>query len=67
MAHLRVQPFADSNSRELRNVLERAIYGHYRETEVLEWSHLLPYLTSESGSVPDPAPTAPSPPPPPPP
>ncbi len=51
-----MQSFAESNSRELRNAIERAIYGHYRETEVLEWSHLVPYLTSESGSVSEPPP-----------
>ncbi len=56
LAHLRVQPFAESNSRELRNVIERSIYGHYRETEVLEWSHLVPFLTSESDTVSEPAP-----------
>lgn len=46
IANLKVQSFADSNSRELRNVIERAIYGHYRETDVLQWSHLSPFLSS---------------------
>lgn len=40
--HLMVLPFAESNSRELRNLLERAIYRHYRETDILEWKHLAP-------------------------
>jgi transcriptional regulator with AAA-type ATPase domain len=51
VAHLKVQPFADSNSRELRNVIERAIYRHYRETDRLEWSHLQPFVTSSSESA----------------
>lgn len=55
IANLRVQAFADSNSRELRNVIERAIYRHYRETDLLDWSQLQPYLTL------DPVTSAPSP------
>ena len=43
---LRVQPFAESNSRELRNVIERAIYRHAREIDLLEWSHLEPFLSA---------------------
>src|SRR5262249_40529076 len=31
---LKAQPFAESNSRELRNVIERAIYRYSRESEV---------------------------------
>jgi len=41
---LRTQPFAESNSRELRNVIERAILRHSREVDVLDWSHLRPFL-----------------------
>jgi len=44
VAHLRAQPFAESNSRELRNAIERAIYRHYREADLLEWSHLRPFV-----------------------
>jgi transcriptional regulator with AAA-type ATPase domain len=51
VSHLVVQPFADSNSRELRNVIERAVYRHYRETETLEWEHLAPFLTDPADSV----------------
>jgi len=43
---LKTQPFADSNSRELRNVIERAVVRHKRETELLTWSHLQPFLSS---------------------
>jgi transcriptional regulator with AAA-type ATPase domain len=39
---LRSQPFSDSNSRELRNVIERAIYRYKRESELLTWAHLRP-------------------------
>jgi hypothetical protein len=42
---LKAQPFSESNSRELRNVIERAIYRYIREAEVLTWSHLRPFLT----------------------
>jgi MoxR-like ATPase len=44
IANLRLQAFAESNSRELRNAIERAIYRHYRETDRLGWSHVCPYL-----------------------
>lgn len=60
IAQLKLQPFADSNSRELRNAIERAIYRHYRETDVLEWSHLQPFLAA---STPAPAPGQATPPP----
>ena len=40
---LRVQAFAESNSRELRNLIEQAVYRHYRETDVITWSHLEPF------------------------
>ena len=36
---LQLQPFAESNSRELRNVIERAIYRFGREVDTLDWSH----------------------------
>ncbi len=48
--HLKAQPFADSNSRELRNAIERAIYGHYRETDTLEWSHLQPFFSGAAAA-----------------
>ena len=61
LAGLRAQPFAESNSRELRNVVERAIYQYYREADVLDWSHLRPFLV-ESAPAPTAArPAAPSP------
>jgi len=41
---LRDQPFAQSNSRELRNVIERAILRHSREVDVLTWPLLDPFL-----------------------
>jgi hypothetical protein len=43
---LKTQPFAESNSRELRNAIERAVFRHSRGTEVLTWEHLRPFLTS---------------------
>jgi Sigma-54 interaction domain len=60
---LRAAPFAESNSRELRNVLERAIYRHSREIDLLTWGHLRPFLNpSEPGpasvAFPAPAPAA---------
>jgi transcriptional regulator with AAA-type ATPase domain len=56
IANLKVQPFAESNSRELRNAIERAIYGHYRETDQIDWSRLRPFLSS--GTAAGTAPTA---------
>jgi DNA-binding NtrC family response regulator len=56
--NLRVQPFAESNSRELRNAIERAIYSHYRELDLLDWPHLRPFVQSSESSPP----AAPSPP-----
>lgn len=44
IAGLRAQSFAESNSRELRNAVERAVYRCYREADVLTWSHLEPFL-----------------------
>jgi transcriptional regulator with AAA-type ATPase domain len=49
---LKVQPFADSNSRELRNAIERAIYRHYRETDQIDWSHLRPFLAGTETNTP---------------
>ena len=53
---LKQTSFAESNSRELRNVIERALYRHGRETELLTWSHLQPFLITpalpaKSGAV----------------
>ena len=42
---LKAQPFSESNSRELRNLIERAIYRYHREAELLTWTHLRPFLT----------------------
>jgi transcriptional regulator with AAA-type ATPase domain len=42
IAHLCVYPFADSNSRELRNLIEQAFYRHYRETDTLTWEQIAP-------------------------
>ena len=53
---LRSQPFAESNSRELRNVIERAIYRHGRETDLLTWDQLAPFAAAPA------APSATSPP-----
>ncbi|MGE3820038.1 MAG: hypothetical protein AB7I30_11490, partial [Isosphaeraceae bacterium] len=41
---LKTLPFAESNSRELRNLIERVAYRHSRETEVLTWEHFRPLL-----------------------
>jgi len=60
---LRAQPFAESNSRELRNVIERAVFRYSREAELLTWSHLRPFLNPTTdmahGSAPSPSPAAP--------
>jgi transcriptional regulator with AAA-type ATPase domain len=45
LARLRAQLFAVSNSRELRNAIERAIYRHYRETDQLDWEKLKPFCS----------------------
>ncbi len=47
---LKAQPFSESNSRELRNVIERAIYRYSREVELLTWSHLRPFLSALDAS-----------------
>ncbi len=61
---LKSQAFAESNSRELRNVIERAIYRYSREVELLTWSHLRPFLnpsdTAHSFTSPAPLPTGPN-------
>ncbi|GAC1468648.1 MAG: hypothetical protein NVSMB9_11510 [Isosphaeraceae bacterium] len=50
---LKTQSFSESNSRELRNVIERAIFRYSRETELLTWFHLKPFLSpAEPGSHP---------------
>ena len=48
---LRALPFAESNSRELRNVIERAVYRHHRESDLMTWENLRPFLArpQESG------------------
>ena len=48
---LKSQSFAESNSRELRNVIERAIYRFKRETDLLSWSHLKPFVNTEAEST----------------
>ena len=48
---LKTQPFAESNSRELRNVIERAVVRHKRETDILTWSHLQPFLSTSEPSA----------------
>jgi DNA-binding NtrC family response regulator len=50
--NLKVQPFAESNSRELRNVIERALYRHYREADELTWEHLRPFVNAPEPSRP---------------
>ena len=50
VAHLRAQSFAESNSRELRNVIERAILRHYREADQLDWPRLAPFVLPNDGS-----------------
>jgi hypothetical protein len=50
LRELAAQPFADSNSRQLRNVIEQAVYRNYRETDTLEWAQLEPLL-EESGEA----------------
>ncbi len=49
VARLRSLPFAESNSRELRNAIERSVYRHYRETDRLDWPHLQPFLAGTEG------------------
>ncbi|CAN5741497.1 hypothetical protein BH23PLA1_BH23PLA1_35150 [soil metagenome] len=56
--HLRVQPFAESNSRELRNSIEQALYRHYREVDLLTWEHLAPLVTPSGSTTPATVPTS---------
>ncbi len=56
--NLKVQPFAESNSRELRNVLERALYRHYRETDELGWEQIRPFLAASESRAATVAPAA---------
>jgi hypothetical protein len=42
---LRMLPFAESNSRELRNLIERVVFRHSREADLITWSHLLPFVS----------------------
>jgi hypothetical protein len=61
VAGLRDQPFSESNSRELRNVIERAILRHSREVDVLTWPLLLPFLNQPAPTrsiAPTPGPSA---------
>ncbi|MBX6316114.1 MAG: sigma-54-dependent Fis family transcriptional regulator, partial [Isosphaeraceae bacterium] len=44
IAHLKTYPFAESNSRELRNAIERAVYRHARELDRLDWAQIRPFL-----------------------
>jgi hypothetical protein len=46
LAGLNALPFAESNSRELRNVIERAVFRFGRGLEVLSWEHLQPFVTA---------------------
>jgi transcriptional regulator with AAA-type ATPase domain len=41
---LRGFPFSESNSRELRNLIERVVYRHSREADLITGAHLAPYL-----------------------
>ncbi|RUL89303.1 sigma-54-dependent transcriptional regulator [Tautonia sociabilis] len=45
VSRLRGLPFDESNSRELRNLIERAVYRHYREADLLCWEHLAPFVS----------------------
>jgi transcriptional regulator with AAA-type ATPase domain len=49
---LRGYPFVESNSRELRNLLERAIYRNHRETDILTWHHLEAFLSAADSPSP---------------
>lgn len=52
LARLKVQPFAESNSRELRNAIENAVYRNHKQTDVITWEHLAPWLEDEDGVEP---------------
>ncbi|WP_169974414.1 sigma 54-interacting transcriptional regulator [Tautonia rosea] len=51
VARLKTLRFEESNSRELRNVLERAIYRHYREADQLEWAQIEPFASAGERTV----------------
>lgn len=51
VARLRDLPFLESNSRELRNVIERAMYRHYRESDHLTWEQLEPFAAPDDRSI----------------
>lgn len=46
---LKSLPFVESNSRELRNLIERVAYRHSRETETLSWDHFRAFLSPSEG------------------
>lgn len=45
------QSFSESNSRELRNVIERSVFRFGRETEVLGWEHLRQFVAAGDATV----------------
>ena len=47
LAHLRRHPSPKATAENSATSSNAPSYSHYRETEVLEWSHLAPFLTSE--------------------
>jgi DNA-binding NtrC family response regulator len=49
---LALRPFAESNSRELRNVIERAVFRHYRESDLLTWGQIEPFLAEPTAARP---------------
>ncbi len=49
--NLSAQSFSESNSRELRNVIEQAVYRHYRETDLILWEHVEPLLADRGAPV----------------
>lgn len=51
LARIKLQPFSESNSRELRNVIERAVYRHYRETDQLDWPRLEPFVNTAAAAT----------------
>jgi transcriptional regulator with AAA-type ATPase domain len=48
---LRTLRFAESNSRELRNLIERAVFRHSREADQITWAHLQPFLATAEGAA----------------
>jgi transcriptional regulator with AAA-type ATPase domain len=59
---LKTHPFAESNSRELRNAIERAVVRHKSEIDELTWTHLRPYLAPAEAATRKSVPTPASPP-----